>query len=73
MAPNLQGMVLEQPLRLRLSFNQTLQLIEYLLKNGSENCIENVRDHVFEIKSLTNYQFLDEKGKDQGINGSLLV
>ena len=30
--------------------------------------IENVRDHQFEIKSLVNFQFIDEKGKDQGIN-----
>jgi epsin len=50
---------------------KTLQLIDYLLKNGAEQVIENVRDHLYEIKSLTNYQFTDEKGKDQGINGLL--
>lgn len=48
--------------------SQTLQLIEYLIKNGSEKVAGNVQDHINEIRSLTNFQFVDEKGKDQGIN-----
>jgi len=47
---------------------KTLQLVEYLLKNGSERCIDNVRDHLYEIRTLTSFQYVDEKGKDQGIN-----
>jgi hypothetical protein len=47
---------------------KTLQLIEYLIKNGSEKVAGNVQDHVNDVRSLQNYQFVDEKGKDQGIN-----
>ena len=32
-------------------------------------CIDNVRDHLYEIKALAqNFRFVDEKGKDQGVN-----
>jgi epsin len=43
------------------------------LKNGSERVIDNVKDHIYEIKQLTSFQFVDEKGKDQGINGTISV
>jgi hypothetical protein len=52
---------------------QALQLIEYLLKSGSDRVVDNVREHLYEIKSLKNFQFIDEKQKDQGINGRRLL
>ena len=42
--------------------------MEYLIKNGSERVSEYASQHTFEMKSLQNFQFTDEKGKDQGIN-----
>ena len=45
-----------------------LQLLEFLIKNGSERCIDNARDHIYEIKALLEYRYTDEKKKDQGIN-----
>ncbi|KAI8806799.1 hypothetical protein BJ742DRAFT_815359 [Cladochytrium replicatum] len=47
---------------------KALQLLEYLIKNGSEKVIDNARDHQYEIKAMRNFHFIDEKGKDQGIN-----
>jgi hypothetical protein len=48
---------------------KALQLLEYLIKNGSERVIDNARDHIYELKALKNFNYVDEKGKDQGING----
>ena len=47
---------------------KTLQLLEYLIKHGSERVIDNLKDHLYEIKQFQSYQFVDEKGKDQGVN-----
>jgi epsin len=44
--------------------------LEYLIKNGSERVIDYARDHVYELKALKNFNYVDEKGKDQGINGN---
>ncbi len=44
-------------------------MLEYLIKNGSEKVADNARDHIYEMKALKNFQHIDEKGKDQGLNG----
>ncbi|KAJ3259057.1 Epsin-3, clathrin recruitment and traffic between the Golgi and endosome [Boothiomyces macroporosus] len=45
-----------------------LQLLEFLIKNGSEQVIDNARNHIYEIKACENYHYVDDKKKDQGIN-----
>ncbi|KAJ3044709.1 Epsin-3, clathrin recruitment and traffic between the Golgi and endosome [Rhizophlyctis rosea] len=47
---------------------KALQLLEYLIKNGSERVVDNARDHIYELKALRNFHYVDDKGKDQGIN-----
>ncbi|ORZ31664.1 hypothetical protein BCR44DRAFT_115438, partial [Catenaria anguillulae PL171] len=47
---------------------KSLTLIEYLIKNGSEKVVDYVRAHTYELKACLNYNYIDEKGKDQGIN-----
>ncbi|KAJ3114868.1 Epsin-3, clathrin recruitment and traffic between the Golgi and endosome [Phlyctochytrium bullatum] len=47
---------------------EALQLLEYLIKNGSERVIDNAREHIYELKALRNFNYVDEKQKDQGIN-----
>ncbi|KAJ3045446.1 Epsin-3, clathrin recruitment and traffic between the Golgi and endosome [Rhizophlyctis rosea] len=47
---------------------KALQLLEYLIKNGSERVVDNARDHIYELKALRNFHYIDDKGKDQGIN-----
>lgn len=48
---------------------QALQLLEYLVKNGSERVVDDARSHISTVKMLRNFYYIDEKGKDQGING----
>lgn len=47
---------------------KTLLLLDYLIKNGSERVVTNAREHVYDLRSMENYAFVDENGKDQGIN-----
>ena len=48
---------------------QALQLLEYLVKHGSERVVDDARAHMATIKIMRNFSYIDEKGKDQGING----
>ena len=48
--------------------SQALQLLEYLIKNGSERVIDDARSHVSLLKMLRQFHFIDQNGKDQGIN-----
>lgn len=47
---------------------QALQLLEYLIKHGSERVVDDARSHVSTIKMLRNFHYIDDKGKDEGIN-----
>ena len=47
---------------------QSLQLLEFLIKNGSERVIDDARSHLSLLKMLRQFQFYDQNGKDQGIN-----
>jgi hypothetical protein len=45
-----------------------LLLLNYLVRNGSERVVTSSREHIYDLRSLENYTFVDEHGKDQGIN-----
>ncbi len=47
---------------------QALQLLEFLIKNGSERVIDDARANVSLLKMLRQFHFIDQNGKDQGIN-----
>merc|ERR1712185_48749 len=47
---------------------KTLNLLDHLVRNGSERVIEDARDHLREIKALQKFEFVDPEGKDSGIN-----
>ncbi|MCJ1325211.1 Epsin-3, clathrin recruitment and traffic between the Golgi and endosome [Thelotrema lepadinum] len=47
---------------------KSLQLLEFLIKNGSERVIDDARSHLSLLKMLRQFQFYDQNGKDQGIN-----
>lgn len=49
--------------------NQALQLLEYLIKHGSERVVDDARSHISTLKMLRNFHYIDDKGKDEGING----
>lgn len=47
---------------------KSLLLLNYLVRNGSERVVTSSREHIYDLRSLENYTFIDEFGKDQGIN-----
>ncbi|RDB14631.1 hypothetical protein Hypma_016305 [Hypsizygus marmoreus] len=47
---------------------KALQLLEYLIKHGSERVVDDARSHVSMIKMLRNFHYIDDKGKDEGVN-----
>lgn len=51
-----------------LRFVQSLQLLEFLVKNGSERVIDDARSHLSLLRMLRQFHFIDQNGKDQGIN-----
>lgn len=50
-------------------FFQSLLLLNYLIKNGSERAVTGAREHLYDLRQLESYQYADEFGKDQGVNG----
>eukprot|EP00762_Andalucia_godoyi_P001809 ANDGO_06041.mRNA.1 Clathrin interactor EPSIN 2 len=47
---------------------KALTLLEYLLKNGSDRVIDDAKSRVYMIETLERFDFVDEKGKDEGRN-----
>ncbi|KAF8903085.1 hypothetical protein CPB84DRAFT_1845920 [Gymnopilus junonius] len=47
---------------------KALQLLEYLIKHGSERVVDDARSHISTLKMLRNFHYIDDKGKDEGIN-----
>ncbi|CAH1161343.1 unnamed protein product [Phyllotreta striolata] len=47
---------------------KSLLLLNYLIKNGSERVVTSAREHIYDLRSLENYTFIDDIGKDQGVN-----
>ena len=47
---------------------KALQLLEYLVKHGSEQFIDDVRSSLRIVKMLENFHYIDSQGRDQGIN-----
>lgn len=47
---------------------KALLVLAYLIRNGSERVVTSAREHIYDLRSLENYTFHDEYGKDQGVN-----
>ncbi|XP_067007482.2 clathrin interactor 1 isoform X2 [Anabrus simplex] len=47
---------------------KSLLLLNYLVRNGSERVVTSAREHIYDLRSLENYTYVDEMGKDHGIN-----
>ncbi|KAH3900029.1 related to Epsin-3 [Saccharomycodes ludwigii] len=47
---------------------KALQLLEYLIKHGSERFIDDCRANLSLISMLKDFHYIDNQGKDQGIN-----
>lgn len=47
---------------------KSLQLMEYLVKNGSERFVDDARANVSLVSMLKSFHYIDSSGVDQGIN-----
>ncbi|KAG8951492.1 hypothetical protein FRC04_006024 [Tulasnella sp. 424] len=47
---------------------KSLTVLDYLLHAGSENVVLYFKDNIYVIKTLKEFQYIDEDGKDQGAN-----
>jgi len=47
---------------------KALQLLEYLIKNGSERVISSCNENIYVIRACQKFIYVDPNGKDQGIN-----
>ncbi|CDR36726.1 CYFA0S01e03862g1_1 [Cyberlindnera fabianii] len=45
---------------------KALTVLDYLVRCGSENCVRWSRDNLYIIKTLREFQYVDEEGHDQG-------
>ncbi|XP_072978610.1 clathrin interactor EPSIN 3-like [Typha angustifolia] len=47
---------------------KSLTVLDYLVAHGSERIIDDIREHAYQISTLSNFQYIDSKGRDQGNN-----
>ncbi|KAE8702960.1 Clathrin interactor EPSIN 2 [Hibiscus syriacus] len=47
---------------------KALTVLEYLVANGSERVIDDIREHSYQVSTLSNFQYIDSSGRDQGNN-----
>ncbi|KAF9328845.1 hypothetical protein BG006_008032 [Podila minutissima] len=47
---------------------KALTVLDYLLHVGSENVVKYAKDNIYIVKTLKEFQYIDEEGKDQGSN-----
>ncbi|WVW86480.1 hypothetical protein I302_108528 [Kwoniella bestiolae CBS 10118] len=66
--PTIYSRFMEKEAREWRQIYKALTLLEFLVKNGSERVVDDARAHVSTIKMLRSFHYIDEKGKDQGIN-----
>lgn len=68
MATCIQGTPVPSYLSNLLNVMQSLTVLDYCLHQGSENVVIYFRDNLYIIKTLKEFQYIDEDGKDQGAN-----
>lgn len=66
--PSIYSRFMEKEARQWRQIYKSLQLLEYLIKHGSERVVDDARSHISTIKMLRSFHYIDDKGKDQGIN-----
>lgn len=47
---------------------KALTLLDYCLHSGSDNVVAYARENLYVVKTLREFQYIDEDGKDQGVN-----
>ena len=52
---------------------KALQLLEYLVIHGSSTVYDEAKDNVYTIRTLRNFNFVDEQGRELGKGGSFFL
>lgn len=52
---------------------KSLVVLNYLVKNGAERAVTSAREHIYDLKGLESYAYVDENGKDCGVNVRIRV
>ncbi|XWS22263.1 hypothetical protein CRYUN_Cryun29cG0019200 [Craigia yunnanensis] len=47
---------------------KALTVLDYLVAHGSECVIDDIREHAYQISTLSDFQYIDSSGRDQGSN-----
>ncbi|KAF2615157.1 hypothetical protein F2Q70_00008778 [Brassica cretica] len=47
---------------------KALTVLEYMVGHGSERVIEEIRERAYQISTLSDFQYIDSGGRDQGTN-----
>jgi epsin len=47
---------------------KALSLLDHLIKNGTERVVENARDHMFKLRTLSDFSYYDGTA-DKGAGG----
>ena len=50
---------------------KALTVLDYILHNGSDNTVLYFQENIYIVKTLREFEYVDEQGKDQGANGVL--
>ncbi|KAG9397647.1 ENTH domain [Carpediemonas membranifera] len=66
--PAIWGRMGSQPNKRWRIVYKCLNLIEYLLLNGSTDAIDTIKANLYQINTLSDFQFHDERGEDKGFN-----
>ena len=53
-----------------VSIPQSLVVVEYLIKNGSENVVSYCEKNMSSLENCTNFYFIEKDGKDHGALGT---
>ncbi|WOK97905.1 clathrin interactor EPSIN 1 [Canna indica] len=52
---------------------KALNVIEYLVSNGSERALDDILVHISQISAISGFEYVDPNGKDLGINVRMKV
>ncbi|XP_074557740.1 clathrin interactor EPSIN 2 [Curcuma longa] len=47
---------------------KALTVLDYLVAHGSERVIDDIKEHAYQISTLSDFQYIDSSGRDQGNN-----
>lgn len=54
-------------------FMQSLIVLDFFIKHGSEQSIREMRYHIVDLQTLTSFQYMDENYQDVGQSGLYLI